>query len=236
MGAVWQILRRELKAYLYSPLAYVILAVFLAVGGYLFSVVLLATRVADLSGYFGNIALVLVFMAPVLTMRLWAEEEQRGTAEFLLTAPLGLGHVVTGKYLASVAVFLLGVGLTLVYPALLARFGQPDWGVVACGYVGFILLGMAFLAVGLLGSTLSGSQLIAGLVSFGILLGFWILEWLSEAIGGKIGKAAKFLGVVGHYQDFLNGVIDTAHLVYFAGFIGLFLFLAVECLKSRHGS
>lgn len=236
MGAVWQIFRRELKAYLYSPLAYVILAVFLAVGGYLFSVVLLATRVADLSGYFGNIALVLVFMAPVLTMRLWAEEEQRGTAEFLLTAPLGVGHVVTGKYLASVAVFLLGVGLTLVYPAFLARFGQPDWGVVASGYLGFILLGMAFLAVGLLGSTLSGSQLIAGLVSFGILLGFWILEWLSEAIGGKIGKAAEFLGVVGHYQDFLNGVIDTAHLVYFAGFIGLFLFLAVECLKSRHGS
>jgi len=235
MAGIWHIFRRELRSYLYSPLAYVVLAVFLAIGGYTFSVILLATRLADLQGYFGNMGLVLVFLIPVLTMRLWAEEEQRGTAEFLLTAPVKLGHVLLGKYLAAAVIFLLGLALTLVYPLILARFGQPDWGLVASGYLGFLLLGLAYLAVGLFGSALTGSQMVAGLIGFGLLLGFWIVGWLAQAMGGKAGRVAQYLTAVGHYEDFLKGVIDTGHLVYFASFILVFLFLAGECLKSRHG-
>lgn len=236
MAGIWHVFCRELRSYLYSPLAYVVLAVFLAIGGYTFSVILLATRMADLQGYFSNMGLVLVFLVPVLTMRLWAEEEQRGTAEFLLTAPVKLGHILIGKYLAAAAIFLLGLGFTLIYPLILARFGQPDWGLVASGYLGFLLLGLAYLAVGLFGSTLTGSQMVAGLTSFGLLLAFWILGWLAQALGGKAGQVAQYLTAVGHYDDFLKGVIDTAHLLYFGSFIVVFLFLASECLKSRHGS
>ncbi|MCR4419859.1 MAG: ABC transporter permease subunit [Clostridia bacterium] len=236
MAGIWHIFCRELKSYLYSPLAYVILAVYLAIGGYIFSVVLLATRSAELRGYFSNIGLILLFLVPVLTMRLWAEEEQRGTAEFLLTAPVGLGQVLVGKYLASAAVFLIGVGLSLVYPLILGGLGQPDWGTIACGYLGLVLFGLAYLAVGLFGSAMSSSQVVAGVLSFGLLLAFWVVGWLSEAFGGKLGEVAKALTVVGHYEDFLKGVIDTTHLIYFASFIGIFIFLAVEGLKSRHGA
>lgn len=236
MAGMWYVFSRELRSYLYSPLAYVVLAVFLAIGGYTFSVVLLATRVAELKGYFGNMGLVLVFLAPVLTMRLWAEEEQRGTAEFLLTAPVKLVHVLLGKYLAAAVVFLLGLALTLVYPLILSRFGDPDWGLVASGYLGFLLLGLTYLAVGLFASTLTGSQMVAGLIGFGLLLAFWIVGWLSEALGDKVGQVGQYLTALGHYEDFLKGVIDTGHLVYFGSFIVLFLLLAGECLKSRHGS
>lgn len=236
MRGMWFVFCRELRSYLYSPLAYVVLAVFLAIGGYLFSVVLLATRLADLGAYFSNMGLILMFLVPILTMRLWSEEEQRGTAEFLLTAPVTVGQVLVGKYLAAAAIFLIGLGCTLLYALILARSGQPDWGAIWGGYLGFLLLGLAYLAVGLFASALTGSQMVAGLLGFGLLLGFWIIGWLAQALGGRVGEVAQFVTAVGHYEDFLKGVIDTQHLLYFGSFIGAFLLLAAECLKARHGS
>lgn len=230
MGAI---IKRELKSYLISPLAYVLLAVFVGLSSYFFSVTLLTSRIADLSGYFANMALVALFIAPVLTMRLWAEEEQKGTAEFLLTAPVNMPSIVLGKYLAALLVFLVGVGISLLYPLILSIYGNPDWGPIISGYLGFILLGASYLAIGVFASTLTSSQMLAGVIGVGILLAFWIIGWLSPALGGTVGTVAAHLSLMNQLNNFLKGVVDTTNLVYLGSVIGAFLFLSVENLQRR---
>lgn len=230
---VLSIFKRELRSYLLSPLAYVLLAVFVGLGSYFFSVILLSTRIADLGGYFANMALVAMFIAPLLTMRLWSEEEQKGTAELLLTSPVTMAGIVLGKYLAALVVYLVAVGISLLYPLILGLYGEPDWGPVISSYLGFILLGATYLAVGFFASSLTSSQLLAGVTGIGILLLFWIVGWLSSALGPGVGQVAGYLSVLNQFDDFLKGILDSTHLVYYGSLIAAFLFLSVQNLQRR---
>jgi len=233
VSGLWTIYRKELRAFLVAPLTYVLTGVFLALGGYFFWATVVTSGIASLAGFFGNTTIVLIFLMPVLTMRLWSDEEAKGTAELLLTSPVSLGQIVVGKYLAALTLFLGMLLLTAGYPLVLYLFGTPQTGPVIAGYIGFLLLGAAFIAVGMFTSTLTDNQVIAAVSGFGILLLIWLLQWAGDALGGGVGTVLSNLSAITHFIGFSEGLIATPHLIYYVALIAGFLFLASRNLGRR---
>lgn len=236
MLRTWSILKREVASYFLSSIAYAMGAVFLLLSGYFFSIILLATHSASMQGVFGNMAVTFIFVAPVLTMRLIAEERKLGTDELLMTTPVSITSIVVGKYLASVFTYLVFLAVTLFYPAILMFYGSPDPGPIFSGYLGMFLFGAACLAAGTFASALTENQMVAGIVGFGVLLLFWILGWVSAAITGPVGDAISLVSILKHFDDFQKGIIDLSHTLYYVSFIFVFLFLAVRVIDSRRWS
>ncbi|MCL5056741.1 MAG: ABC transporter permease [Actinobacteria bacterium] len=230
------VLKKELKSYLTSPLAYVLTVVYLALGGYIFSVILLTGGVAGMDAYFHNMSVILMFLVPVLTMRLWAEEEQKGTSELLMTVPISTAQVVLGKYFAAVALFGLILLITAVYPSILFRVGSPDTGALAAGYLGFFLVACTYLAAGFFASSLTRSQVIAAVTGFCILLALWVINWAAGAVTGLTGDVLRALSVSEHFKDFTRGVVDTTHIAYYLSAVFIFLYLAVTAIEKRNWS
>lgn len=226
------VFRRELGAYFLSPVAWVVLAVYLVLAGYFFSVYMVLAREADMRGVLSNMALLFLFMAPALTSRLWAEEARAGTDELLLTSPAGTARVVLGKYFAVLAVFGLFLLFTGLFPVLMARYGPLDWRATLTGYLGLLLLGAAALAAGLFASSLSDSQVVSAVLAFGLLLGFWVAGWIGEELPGAAGRTLAYVALVPHYEDFARGVVASQDVVYFLSLASGFLFLAVRRLES----
>lgn len=232
MSRMGWLIRRELTAYFLSPAAYVVLALFLLISGFFFSTWVIPSRQADLRPVLTNMALLFLFLAPALTARLWAEERKQGTDEFLMTAPVSVAQVVAAKYLASLLLFLLYLAITLVYPVILEIWGQPDWGATLTGYLGLLLLGGTALAVGLFASSLTDSQMVAALLSFVLLLCFWLLAWAGSALPARWAPVLQFLSLTGHYGDFAKGVLDSRHIIYFLSLISGFLYLTIHRLEA----
>jgi ABC-2 type transport system permease protein len=166
-------------------------------------------------------------------MRLVAGEEQDGTMEFLLTYPVTIPQVVLGKYLASLALFVAIIFLTFIFPGILLSISSPDIGVILTSYLGFLLLAATYLAIGIMCSSFTSSQIIASVSGFGILLLLWIVGWLSGNISGPLGQFAKALSISEHYGDFLRGVIDTTHIVYFLSIIIVSLLISMLGVAKR---
>ena len=177
--------KKELKSYFVSPIAWVVMSVFLLISGYFFTVILLSTNLPELKITFHNMGITFLFLSPLFTMRLLAEEKKLGTEELLFTLPLTDAQIVLSKYLASLTVFLILLGITWVYPLFLLSWGKPDMGPIFTGYLGLFLMGASFLAVGLFSSSLTENQIIAAVVGFGTLLLFWIIGWAGYSLGGK---------------------------------------------------
>jgi ABC-2 type transport system permease protein len=233
------IAKRELVAYFTSPVAYVVTAAFLVIMGLLFGYVLSAPlqyRVADLSPVLGSVPVILLLVAPALTMRLLAEEQRSGTIELLLTAPVRDWEVVAGKYLASLTLFLTMVALTLYYPLILMTFGNPDMGVLAASYIGVILLGGSFLSLGLLASSLSQNQVVAAMISFGLILCLWLIGFLGAIFTGSGAAIIDYISIVAHYGDFMKGIVSSKDVIYYLSIIGGALFLATRSLETRRWS
>jgi ABC-2 type transport system permease protein len=182
---------------------------------------------------FTNMSVVLLFFIPMLTMRLFAEEKRSGTIELLLTYPVRDGEVLAGKYLASLALFALLLALTLLYPGLVAYFTKVEWGPILSGYLGLLLTGAVFLAVGVLVSSMTENQIVAGFGTFGILLAFWIVGWGAEFAGGNLRGVLQYLSIGDHLDGFTRGLIDTKDLVYYVSGVGLALFLTLRSLDSK---
>jgi ABC-2 type transport system permease protein len=227
------IAERELKAYFVSPIAYVLTALFLLISGYLFSVILLNTNEASLRYLVSNLSVIWLFITPALTMRLLAEEARSGTIELLLTNPVRDVEVVLGKYLGVLGLLLVMLAFTLYYPTLLFIFGNPDRGPMVAGYLGVILQAAAFLAVGLLASSLTQNQIVAAVLTFAILLIMWLSESVANFIGKPAGDVMRYLSVTSHSQDFARGVIDTTHVLYFLSVVAAALFLTFLSLQTR---
>jgi ABC-2 type transport system permease protein len=225
------IAQKELHAYFASPMAYVVIAAFLAITGFFFSLIVYMTREASLGAVFANIAVILLFVAPALTMRLLAEEERSGTIELLLTLPVRDWEVVVGKFLASLAVYAVMVGLTLYYPLLLLKLGNPDRGPIVSTYLGVLLLGGAFLSIGLFASALSRNQVVAALVGFGAMLILWLVDVAGNLFGPPVSDFVTYISMSGHYFDFLRGVIDTKDVVFYLSIVAASLFLSVQVLQ-----
>jgi ABC-2 type transport system permease protein len=233
MKNAWLIARRELASYFTSPIAYAVTAVFLLVAGYLFWVILYYSREATMRYLFYNVTTLLLLVGPALTMRLVAEERRTGTIELLLTSPVRDGEVIAGKFLAALGLWALMLALTLVYPALLEAFGNPDLGPIATGYLGLLLAGGAVLALGVIASTVTSNQVIAALVAFGLSLFLWLADALQGIATGALGSFFSYLSMSTHFYDLAKGVIDTRDVVFYLSLIFGSLFVATRLLEAR---
>jgi ABC-2 type transport system permease protein len=227
------IAQRELKAYFGSPVAFVVTAFFLLIAGFFFYLSVVNTREATLRYMFGTLGVIFLFISPALSMRLLADEQRTGTIELLLTCPVRDVEVVLGKYLASLVMLAAMLVPTLYYPFLLTLYGSPDQGPLLSGYLGMLLLGASFLAVGLLASSLTQNQIVAAVLTFGILLVVWLSDAVSGFARGPVGDAFRALSASSHFGDFPRGVISSGDVVYFLSLIVGCLFLTVISLQVR---
>jgi ABC-2 type transport system permease protein len=233
MKNAWTIAQREVGAYFVSPIAYVVTAAFLFVMGILFERILFYSREATLRYLFQNLGFLLTFVAPLLSMRLLAEEQRSGTLELLLTSPVRDWEVVVGKFLAALALFSVMLALTLLYPLILLAFGNPDMGPILSGYLGVVLMGSSMLAIGVFTSSLSQNQIVAGVLGIVILLVLSLLEPLAQAFGPPVSEFLLNLSLGRHFPDFAKGVIDSQDVVYYLSVTVAGLFLATRSLEAR---
>jgi ABC-2 type transport system permease protein len=233
MKNVWAVATRELRSYFLSPLAYVIIALFLALSGYLFALILANGRQASLSGLVQNVSVLYLFIVPAISMRLLAEEQRTGTVELLLTNPVQEWEIVTGKFLASILLVLVMLSLTLLFPLFLFIFGNPDKGPIIAGYVGIFLQAAAFLSIGLWASSLTQNQIVAAIVSFAALLILWLSDNLGQFLGGTIGSIVSYTSVINHFQTFPQGVIQSNDVIYYLTLVIAGIVLSTLSLQSR---
>lgn len=225
---------KELYTYFASPIAYLVIAAFLVMNGYLFSIILFQTRSASMVGAFSDMAIIMLFLSPAITMRLLAEEQRSGTIELLLTSPLRESELVLGKWLASMGFFLIMLVLTLPYPLFLMKFGSPDMGTIFAGYVGMIMLEGVFLAIGLLMSSLTQNQIVALAMSFGVLLVLWLFQGAGQSFGSGAGTSfVQYLALAPHFDGFTSGNIQVKDLVYYASLILVALFATTRVIETR---
>lgn len=243
MNGVLATLERELRAYFFSPLAYVVAFFLLAGNGIVFALILaflndpMAPAGRPLDLFFGGTFffwLLVTAMAPVLTMRLLAEEKRSGSIEVLMTAPVTEGQVVAGKYLAALLFYAFLWLPTLAYPAIVATGTEVDWGVVAGGYLGILLVGALFLAAGTFASAMTSNQIVAAVMSFAILFALFaasLVEYLVTDPG--LQEALRYLSVPQHMEELARGIVDTRRLVFYATATLFFLFLSAKALEAR---
>lgn len=228
---------RELGAYFLSPIAYAVLAIFLFATGMAFGLGTFANgKEASLRPIFDNwILLILVFVLPMLTMRLLADEFRTGTIETLMTAPVTDTEIVLGKFLGAFGFFLILVSTMLIYPILLAMYGPLDPKLLLCHGIGILMVGALYIAVGLFFSACTKHQVVAVLTSFALLALFTFASHLlaSQVETGWLRVGLQHVSVTSHFFDFVRGVLDLNHVVFFLSTTALFLFLTVKRLEAR---
>jgi ABC-2 type transport system permease protein len=168
-----------------------------------------------------------------VTMRTYAEEKRSGTIELLLTSPLTDFEIIMGKFLGALGLFAVMLAVTMIPISLLFMFGRPEWKPLATAYLGLLLLGGCFIAVGLFISSLTKNQIVASMVTFAVFLFLWVITWVGSALGPTAEKLATYLSIIDHLDDFTKGVIDTSHLVYYVSFIAFGLFLTAKSVDSE---
>lgn len=248
----WAVFKKEMRLYFVSPIAYAVFAIFTLISGWFFYNVfafytLVSMQAAfnpmmarDLSvtegvirPLFQNISVIMLLMMPILTMRLFAEEKKSGTIELLLTYPVRDGEVLFGKYFAALTIFLGMLALTAVYPALVLWTAGLEWGPLLTGYLGLVLQGAAFIAVGILISSLTENQIVAAVATFGTLLIFWVISWAADSAGGNFGRILSHLSLTEHFESFAKGVLDTKDVIYYLNLTILSLFLTLRSLEAK---
>jgi|SRR5215475_10245414 len=255
MKGLLAIYRRELGGYFVSPIAYVVTGFFLFLTGYYFSDIL--TRVIDYSmrmqmqaqmsgpaaidapalvirNFTGFSTTILLFLVPMLTMGVYAEERKRGTMEMLMTSPITELQIVLGKFLASVTMFVAMLAPTLFYHFVMSRYSEPalPWKILWSGYLGILLLGASLLALGSFISSLTENQIVAGIVTFVIFLMLWLLDYGGRASGTTMSEVIKYLSILQHHESFAQGVIDTSSIIFYLSVVTLGLFLTLRNLDS----
>ena len=234
---------RELRAYFFSPVAYVVLTLLLLVNGFVFWLIISflsdprAQIGAPLELFFGQTLffwLVLLFVGPVLTMRLISEERRSGTIEVLMTAPINEEQVILGKFLAALCFYVFLWLPTLVYALVVAYHGEVDWGPVASGYLGIFGVGSLFLSVGTFASTLSRNQLIAAILTFALLIPLFAFGLVEQLVtSDALKEALRYVNLWSHMEDFSKGIVDTRRLAFYLSTTVFFLFLAARGLEAR---
>jgi ABC-2 type transport system permease protein len=252
MTNIWTIAKKELRTYFTSPIAYVIITVFLVLVGFFFYSLLWwfnsqALQMSQNQYYanqininqmvyqplFNNISVILLLMIPLLTMRLFAEEKKVGTEELLYTSPISVWQIILGKYGASLLVLLAMLGLTALLSIFTFLFGNPELAPVLNGYLGLFLMGASFIAIGIFFSSLTENQIVAAILTFGALLLFWIINWASSSASGIWKDVLNYLSFFQHFDNMTQGILDTTDLVYYLSISGFGLFLTHSAIQSR---
>ncbi|MEI6846378.1 MAG: ABC transporter permease [Candidatus Firestonebacteria bacterium] len=227
------IAKRELKSYFVSPVAYVIIGLFLLISGFMYYSILFSSRVAEIRGFLMNMCFVFMLMAPILSMRLLSEEKKLGTLEFLFTSPITVMDIVLGKYLGVILLYLITTAFFLQYPLYLVLFARPDLGPILTSVLGFVLNGAACLAIGLFASSLSENQLISAVVGMITLIFFWIIGWVGDLLPGGAGNFLASLSLIKPLENLSKGLIIASDLFYYAALIFFFLFITVKRLEWK---
>jgi len=247
----YAILKRELYVYFSSPIAYVVVTIFLLLSGYFFysafvyfsMVSMQAMRMPGVGGInvtemvllptFGNMSMIMLLMMPLLTMRLFAEEKKAGTLELMLSYPVRETELLFGKFTACIVVFFIMLVPTFLYPLFLWFYADPDIGQILTGYLGLLLMGAAFIALGIMVSSATENQIVAAAISFGAILMFWLIGWSETFVGPVLGKVLSHISLLEHFETFSRGVIDTRDIIYYINFNILFLFMTMRSLESK---
>ena len=250
MRNVWIICRKELGSYFVSPIAYLLLAMFAIIFGFFFWNVVgyfvLAGIESQMRGttfpmnlneqvirpLVSNVSVIGLFLIPMITMRLFAEEKRTGTIELLATSPIRDLEIILGKWLAAVFLYASMLVLTALNFVWLFRYGNPDWKPVAIAYLGLFLQAGALLAIGTFISTLTRNQIIAGGATFGVCLLLWVLEWTTGFEATTWARVLGYLSVLTHFDSFAKGVLYTKDVVFYVSVIFLGLFLTARSMES----
>jgi ABC-2 type transport system permease protein len=252
MRNILAIAHKELRSYFASPIAYIVIGFFVLLYGYFFAVMLQAFMRASLNlGQFGaspqamninqdmlrpvlqNVTVLLLFVLPAMTMRSYSEERRSGTIELLLTSPLSDFQIVMGKFLGALALYGVMLAVTLIHTAVLFLYGRPEVSPILTSYLGLLLLGGSFISVGLFISNLTTNQIISYVVTFSVFLFLWIISWIGSFSSGWVADVTNYLSIIGHFDDFSKGVIDTTHLIYYLSLITFGLFLTAKSVDAE---
>ncbi len=247
--------QREVRSYFHSPIAYAIIAGFLLIAGYFFYAILssflqyslrasmqaqyyqmappaMNVNMMALRPFFHNIAIVMVFAVPLITMRLYSEEKKTGTIELLFTSPVRNSETIFGKYCAALVLYISLIAGTFIYQIFLFLHGNPEWGQILTSYLGLLLLGGAFISVGIFISSLTENQIVAGFITIILLLFFWVIGWVSEMTGSVFGSIIGAVSLLNHFDSFAKGIIDLKDILFYFTFSGYFIFLTYLSLES----
>jgi ABC-2 type transport system permease protein len=250
MRNVWVICRKELRSYFASPIAYAVMALFALIFGFVFY---LATRdllnysfqaqmmrgpqsinvneqlIRPVLGFAGTVAL---FLIPLISMRLVAEEKRTGTIELLLTSPIQDVSIIVGKWLGAMLLYLCVLGMAALNIAMVFAWGKPDWKPVLVAFLGLILQGGCLLAIGMFVSTLTSSQVVAGGATFFLSLLLWMLSWSTSYETSTASKVLNYLSIVTHMENFSKGVLDLKDVVFYLTFAFFAIFLSLRQMES----
>ncbi len=255
MRKTWAIFEREIKSYFVSPIAYVVISLFIAVAGIFFYLILssFVQRSFEMDMYarqwqqmsppmnlhewvtrpfFGNVATIALMILPLITMKLYAEEKKTGTIELLQTSPITNVQTLIGKYAASVALYIVMLIITFFYMLFLFAYGNPEINQIFSGYLGIFLIGSSYLAIGLLFSTFTDNQIVAAVSTIAVILVFWAIGWISNFLDPALGKILSQFSLIDHLDDFEKGVIDSQNIVFYLSFIFVSLFLSYVSIES----
>jgi len=235
MNATLTLFRKEFRSFFSSPVAYIFIISFLVVTNWLFFRTFFIVGQASLRNFFGLLPWIFLFLAPVVTMRAWAEEKKLGTIEVLLTLPVRTHEVVLGKFLACVAFLVLALCLTGTLPLTLMLLGSPDPGPLWGGYLGACLLGAAYIAIGVFASGITENQIVSFIVALVICFAFLIVgeNIVLYSVPPALGSVCAYLGLGSHFQSIGRGVIDSRDIVYYLSMILFFLSLNYLSIESR---
>jgi len=233
MKTTWVICRRELSSYFNSPVAYIVITVFLVLIGVLFFIPFFTADQTTMRNFFGVVPFLYIFFAPAMTMRLMAEEMRSGTIEVLSTMPVRDGEVITGKFLAALGLLVVALLLTFPYAIAISFLGNLDWGPVWGGYIGLILLGGAYLAIGLFASSLTQNQIVAFVVAIFISMLFMMLDSFLPFIPYSFGSVIEYFSFSYHFRNISRGVLDSRDILFFLSFTAIGLLFAHWSLQSR---
>ncbi len=250
LSNIWTIARKDYTGYFTSPIAYIVMAAFLAIMGWMFYSNLAYFKMQSfqfqnmnmgksptitegiIQPLFGNMNVILLLILPSITMRLFAEEKKLHTIELLLTAPLTLGEIILGKFTSAAMFLATMLAVTGVYPLILLFTGNPDAGPLFTNILGTFLMGCCVLSVGVLCSAVTENQIVAGVLAFSAGISFWLVSWASQWAGPVWGDVLGYLSLISHYNNFARGLLSTADLLYYFSFIGTGLFLTHRILDS----
>jgi ABC-2 type transport system permease protein len=250
MRNVLTISGKELRSYFAQPIAYVLIGFFALLYGWFYYVPLAFFNRQSMQmgmGFGGtmninqmlitpvltNTSVILLFIMPMVTMRTYSEEKRSGTIELLLTAPLTDTQIILGKFLGAMGLFATMLAITFVHIGLLFLYGNPDWKPVLSGYLGLLLMGGSFLSMGLLCSSLTKNQIVAGMATFAVFLMLWVINWIGSFVGPTASSVLAHLSITDHFDDFARGVIDTKHVIYYLSVMTFGLFLTAKAVDSE---
>ena len=234
MKKVITVWKKEALGHATSLRSYVMLSLtFAFTAVWFFLINLWQVREASLRGVMVFVAFILLAITPIVTMRTIAEERSGGTLEMLLTSPVRDFDIVLGKFLGAFTLYVVFFALTLVFPFVLFSVGSPEKGPLFTQYLGMLLASAAFVSVGLFASSVTESQMIAALVGYILLLGFWVVGMFASILPGTSGAIARGVALSQHLDNFAKGVVDAVDLYYYVAFTGIFLFLTWRALEAR---